>query len=186
MRMILLGIDPGAHGGLARLTVDGIKLLAAEAWKLPDTELMINKLIRDAASFDGQGNPVESVENVFAFIEHLHALPARVRSKEGAEVDLSGFRGSVSSFNLGQSYGFLRGCLTTRGINFQSVVARSWQTALGCRTKGNKNISKNEAIIRFPQVPRITHMTADALLIAEWGRRFGNWATRLQRPAAWE
>jgi hypothetical protein len=37
-------------------------------------------------------------------------------------------------------------------------------------TKGDKNVSKRRAQELFPQL-KVTHATADALLIAEYGRR---------------
>jgi hypothetical protein len=39
-----------------------------------------------------------------------------------------------------------------------------------CLTKGDKNVSKARAQELFPAL-KITHATADALLIAEYGRR---------------
>jgi hypothetical protein len=40
-------------------------------------------------------------------------------------------------------------------------------------TKGDKNVSKRKAQELFPQL-KITHATADALLLAEFGRRAQN------------
>lgn len=41
---------------------------------------------------------------------------------------------------------------------------------MGCLTKGDKNISKARAQQLFPTA-KITHATADALLLAEWRRK---------------
>jgi len=45
-----------------------------------------------------------------------------------------------------------------------------WQKALGCMTKGDKNITKRLASELFPAI-KCTHTVSDALLIAEYGRR---------------
>jgi len=50
------------------------------------------------------------------------------------------------------------------------VYPMMWQAKMECLTGGNKNVSKHRAQELFPGV-RITHAVADALLIAEYGRR---------------
>ena len=44
-----------------------------------------------------------------------------------------------------------------------------WQTAMGCRTGGDKNVSKAEAQRLWPSL-KITHRNADSLLLAEYAR----------------
>jgi hypothetical protein len=41
---------------------------------------------------------------------------------------------------------------------------------MSCLTKGDKNVTKSRAQELFPEV-KVTHAIADALLIAEYGRR---------------
>ena len=60
--------------------------------------------------------------------------------------------------------------LIAAGIPFETVTPAKWQGAMGCRTKGDKNVTKRKAQDLFPGV-KVTHAIADALLIAEWGRR---------------
>ena len=79
-------------------------------------------------------------------------------------------RGSVASFKVGQSYGFLRGCLIAIGIPFEEVTPQKWQQVMGCRTKGDKNISKARAQQLWP-TEKVIHQTADGMLIAEFCRR---------------
>ena len=45
-----------------------------------------------------------------------------------------------------------------------------WQKALGCMTGGDKNVTKRRAQELFPG-HKITHATADALLIAHYGTK---------------
>lgn len=79
-------------------------------------------------------------------------------------------QGVSSTFKFGVNYGWWQGVLHTSGISFDRVVPLKWQNALQCRTKGDKNVSKRRAQELFPAL-KVTHATADALLIAEYGRR---------------
>lgn len=78
--------------------------------------------------------------------------------------------GVKSAFTFGQGYGFLRGLLVAMKIPFQEVSPQKWQRAMGCLTGGDKNVSKSRAQQLFPTT-KVTHAIADALLIAEYGRR---------------
>lgn len=78
--------------------------------------------------------------------------------------------GVASAFTFGASYGRLRMALTAARIAYEEVTPPKWQGAMGCRTKGDKNVSKARAQELFPSV-RWTHATADAVLLAEFCRR---------------
>jgi len=142
---IILGIDPGAGGGLASWYDNEMC-----AVKMPATE----KDICDwAADFCETG--------AFAYIERVHAMPGQ---------------GVTSMFSFGRNYGFLRGCLIAHGIPFEEVTPRTWQKTFGLKkAKGEtptawKNRLKAKAQQLFPEL-KVTLATADALLIAEHGRR---------------
>lgn len=91
----------------------------------------------------------------FAYIERVNAMP-----KQGVS----------STFKFGKNYGFLRGCLIALEIPFDEVAPGVWQRAMGCLSGGDKNVTKAKAQQLFPQI-KLTHHTADALLIAEYCRR---------------
>jgi hypothetical protein len=78
--------------------------------------------------------------------------------------------GVVSAFTFGNGYGHLEMALTAAGIPFERVRPQAWQKAMGCMSKGDKNVTKAKAQELFPHL-KITHATADACLIAEYGRR---------------
>ena len=78
--------------------------------------------------------------------------------------------GVRSAFTFGQSFGMAEMLLTCLGIPFERGRPQVWQRSLGCLTGGDKNVTKRRAQQLFPGV-RITHANADALLIAEYGRR---------------
>jgi hypothetical protein len=78
--------------------------------------------------------------------------------------------GVTSSFTFGNGFGHLEMALTAAGIPFERVSPQKWQKAMGCLTKGDKNVSKKRAQELFPSI-KCTHATSDALLIAEYGNR---------------
>ena len=141
MKRLFLGIDPGASGGLA-----WISDVACGCEKFAATERDILRQF-DAAC--------EYVNLIIAAIERVHSMPKQ---------------GVASSFKFGQSYGFLRGLLTAMEIPFEEVTPQTWQKSMGCLSKGDKNVTKQKAQQLFPEL-KITHATADALLIAEYARR---------------
>jgi hypothetical protein len=78
--------------------------------------------------------------------------------------------GVVSAFSFGRGYGTLRMALIAVGIPFEEVTPQKWQQAMQCRTRGDKNVTKRRAQELFPGL-KVTHATADALLLAEYCRR---------------
>ena len=92
---------------------------------------------------------------IFAYVEKVHSSPQM---------------GVTSAFTFGQGYGALLMLLTCKGIPFEQVTPQKWQKAMGCMSKGDKNVTKRRAQELFPNL-KITHATADALLIGEYGRR---------------
>lgn len=197
--MRVIGIDPGKTGGISYLDFDRDaerrSITEAFAIKMPDSEAGVSEYLQKLSAPGGR---------VFAFIERVQAMPSTRQERDGEAVrnltiQIAGryderigellrkagigvstkiIQGSVGTFTFGQGYGFLRGCLRTAGIEFASVRPQDWQTLVGCRTRGDKNVSKRRAIELFPSVEKkITHATADAFLIAEYGRRLGsqNW-----------
>ena len=75
--------------------------------------------------------------------------------------------GVVSAFTFGRGYGTLLGLLVASGIPFVEVLPNKWQGAMGCKTGGDKNVSKRKAQQLFPEL-KITHSNADALLLATY------------------
>lgn len=144
---VALGIDPGKSGGIALVYADG----SAEAHKMPETERdLLDTVLEMRERFDAHEAPP------VAWIEVVHAMPKQ---------------GVASCFTFGKGYGGVRMALLACGFALHEVQPAKWQGALGCRTGGDKNVSKRRAQELFPAVPKITHATADALLIAEYGRR---------------
>ena len=145
--MNILGIDPGQSGGIAFLWWKDPLV-----FKMPDTERDVLNILEEIKTEKIGKRPF------FAYIEAVHAMP-----KQGVS----------STFKFGMNYGMLRAFLIALGIPFETVTPVKWQTALGCRTGGNKNVTKRKAQELYPHI-KITHAIADALLIATFGYRKQN------------
>ncbi len=144
--MRYIGIDPGQSGGIAVIDEDyGHGDGIVEAWKQPETEHDVADLLLE----------IKAGRVVMATIEIVHSFPGQ---------------GVSSTFKFGQNYGFLRGLLVGMQIPFQSITPQKWQKEMQCLTHGDKNVSKARAQELWPHL-KITHATADSLLIAEAARR---------------
>lgn len=141
--MTYIGCDPGQSGGIAVIPEKG----DAFAHKMPETDADLLDLLEDIAR--------NSESGLFAMLESVHSMPGQ---------------GVASSFKFGAGFGALRMALLARFIPFEMVTPQKWQKAIGCLTKGDKNVSKRKAQELFPSL-KITHAIADALLIAEYCRR---------------
>lgn len=160
--MILVGIDPGLHGGIAwRLQPLGIIEYYSFA-ELRDLELA--NLIRRIN---------KTGEEAFVYMEKLGAMPAK-------------FRGSSVSWTLAEHVGKLKMALAVHDIPYEEVPPQKWQKGMGCfygRKKNSKAgkakkltyaqrkkklMAKAQAL--FPKV-HVSPETADALLIYEYARR---------------
>jgi hypothetical protein len=106
-----------------------------------------------------------------AFLEKVHASPSRKDKETGERRTM----GAQSSFKFGVSFGELRAFLIASCMPWLVVTPQAWQTALDCRTGGDKNVSKARAIDLYPKVdtnkPKgIPHWKADAMLLAHCAR----------------
>lgn len=136
----LIGIDPGKSGGIASFDFDGVR-----ADPMPATVGDLIDYLR----------PLACAGTCKAYVERVHSSPQM---------------GVVSAFTFGRGLGNLEAACQAFGIALVWITPATWQRALGCLTKGDKNISKRRAQELFPSL-KITHATADALLIAEYARR---------------
>lgn len=154
--MIIIGIDPGKNGGIARIC-EG----KAKAFKMPETPRDIYRLLSDLG---------ECFPDCFAYLELAHAFPAKgINNDDDGKFKRKG-QGVVGLAKFMKHNGHLEMALIGVGIPFEQVTPAKWQGAMSCRTKGDKNITKRKAQELFPEL-KITHAIADALLIAEYGRR---------------
>jgi len=154
--MRYLGIDPGKTGGMAAIEHVGSGIRIIGAVKMPSTNPEILEAIRTLAGAE-YGDPA---------IGAVCALEY-VRSRPGLS--------SVAMFTFGRGLGALEMALASVGVPYDDITPQRWQTALGCMSAGDKNVTKARAMKLFPNWNKknaITHATADALLLAEYCRRF--------------
>ena len=113
--MIYIGVDPGKKGGFAVVGDDG----SAKAFPWIDDEFIIYMRAATIAR-DREGH------GLIAAVEKVGAMPGQ---------------GTVSMFNFGQSYGFIKGVLATLRIGYQLVPPTVWK-----REFGLLNTEKRESI----------------------------------------
>lgn len=146
-RTRVIGLDPGANGGMA--IIDAHR---AVAMKLPED---------DAELFQ----QLKGVPPCVCILEQVHAVPGMP---------------CVSAFSFGSSFGRLRMAAIAAGHEVHLVRPPKWKQAFGLIVYGKglgrndtekKNLNKAKAQDLFPFL-RITHATADALLLAQYGIRY--------------
>lgn len=137
----VIGVDPGKSGGIAAIGRDG----GATAIKMPATVGDLVDLLREMAV----------TGYVVAYLERVHSSPQM---------------GVVSAFTFGRGLGNIEAACQAAGIRLEWVAPGVWQRTLSCLSKGDKTVTKRRAQELFPTLT-ITHAIADALLIAEYGRR---------------
>ena len=150
--MIYIGIDPGKNGGIAKINTDTgfVKTVTFSE------ESLISEL---EGYFMFDKSPLRCV------LEKVNAMPGQ---------------GVVSMFNFGQNYGFIQGVLKAYGIPYELVTPQKWKKEFSCTSDKNTSIEVCKRL--FPNVNlkatdrcRKDHDgMAEALLIAEYGRRHYN------------
>ena len=136
-----MGIDPGYSGAIAVVDENGALV---DLQRLKDTE-------HDVADFVA----AYQQRTELAILEKVNAMPRQ---------------GVSSTFKFGTSYGFCRGLLVCHRVRFEVCTPGKWQRAMGCLSKGDKNVTKAAAQRLFPR-EKVVHATADAMLLAEYARR---------------
>jgi hypothetical protein len=137
-----IGIDPGKSGAIAFIPPIG------DPWTIKNTAT-------DQELVDAVEESISMGFGVFATIEKVHAMPGN---------------GVVGMFKFGGSFHSLQMLCTALCVPFELVSPQKWQRSLTCLTGGDKNVTKTKAQNLFPTV-KVIHANADALLLAEYGRR---------------
>ena len=154
--MNVIGIDPGISGAIALISKTGHAYVSRSPWilvngrKKPDERSMV--VIFEAMVAD---------QPVTVFIEQVHAMPKQ---------------GVVSSFNFGKSLGIWIGILASHDVPYQFVTPQAWKKEMvtgveGDDKKANAVIVAKRLFPKFDNFKKKDHNQAEALLIAEYGRR---------------
>ena len=138
----LVGIDPGSSGSLAVLPTwdfSSVRAYDLNKYDLCTLFMVINEL-----------------DEVDIFLENPGYMP-----RDSAK--------ALGMSKLARSVGQLEGIVAATGKTPTLVIPRVWQSTLDCLTNGDKNVTKNMATDLFGKYLRVTHLNADALLIAYYG-----------------
>lgn len=144
----VLGVDPGVRGGMALLRADGT-IASVWVFRPENTEDEVVEAVQDAVTL------LRAYSSLECAFERVGYMPSD---------------GGKGAFTFGSINGLLRGALLALGVRPRYVYPQAWQTEMECLSGGSKNVTKLRAQQLFPG-ERVTHGSADALLIAEAGRR---------------
>jgi Holliday junction resolvasome RuvABC endonuclease subunit len=140
--ILFVGIDPGASGGIAYLQEDEIT-----TEKMPATPRDLFSSIYCA---------IDPPQRCVVALERVASMPKQ---------------GVASTFKFGRHYGMCEMAVVASEYEYYLITPGKWQRALGCLSKGDKNVTKQKAQQLWP-THKITHAIADAMLLAEYARRF--------------
>ena len=144
--MYYLGIDCGSNGGFAILKDNDI-----EFYSMFDKQSFINHMYSLS----------RRQEKTRCCLEKVHAMPKQ---------------GTVSMFNFGMNYGWLKGVLDAFEIPYQEIPPQTWKKEFGLNSKKEKSIDVCKQL--FPEANLVPHNhrvahdgIAEAILCAEYARR---------------
>ena len=151
----VLGVDPGATGASAFLTLEG------------DILAILDNSRSDIAEVLRQQLDICQLESIA--IEKQHAMPKQ---------------GVVGMFSLGVEYGWWQGVFDIRGLTYHEIQPKLWQSIIPRlpkdRMKRKRKVAK-WAARRWPDAEGMLYGPkgglkdgrSDALAIAEFARRLG-------------
>lgn len=156
MKKVYIGIDPGKKGGIS-MTVDG---LPGDLHKMPQTMREMALFFEDLRrEIEAQGMTAAVI------IEKVHSMPGQ---------------GVKSMFSFGEGFGAVQLGAHMLGIPVHYVTPSKWKPTMLGVTKGDKGAAVRMCQQIFPSADlmpgrcRVPHDgIAEALLIAEYGRRLG-------------
>lgn len=152
MSKVIIGIDPGANGGIAVGHDDGRLIAVAPMPATPKDLLDCLAEIHDDTS--------KEYGEIEAYLEKVQGMPGQ---------------GGMAMFTFGKGFGHLEMALLALNIKTNEVTPQKWQkhfqlgSSTKCASKTEwKNKLKAKAQQLFPN-EKVTLKTADALLIYQYG-----------------
>ena len=149
-----LGIDPGLSGALACIDEQGRVVTVA---KMPTQPHGKSKRVSGAGLRTWLAEQQEGAPVALALLEQVASRPGQ---------------GVASVFSFGRSYGAVEGVLSALAVPLDYVTPTKWKPAYGL-SGADKAASIAKAIDLFPELAaqKLTHGQAEAVLLAEYGRR---------------
>lgn len=157
MSETVIGIDPGLTGSVAILSRAGEVLL------LEDLPTIANG---QSAKVGRKIDPAGLADLLKPYTRNTRVILERVSARPG--------QGTASIFSLGDSNGCIRGVLATLEIPTVFSPPTKWKPYF--HLGNDKEQARSKAIELFPGMAsrlqrKADHNRAEALLLAEWGRR---------------
>lgn len=161
---VTIGIDPGIGGALAMIAVrHGKDTVIA-------TPMPVFRPQKGKAAIDAPGVKrwLEAVPFLIGhvYLERAQAMPPHLQGRR---------QGSSSAFSYGVAFGTLLGVIACVGLPYTLVMPAQWKKAFALHGS-DKEASRQTATRLFPSYAQQWHRKGDhgiaeAVLIAEWGRR---------------
>ena len=157
--MHIIGIDPGLTGAVAVLPEGRFYDTPVASVKKGGKKVYL--VAEMVAALESFGYDAAGLPRGHAYIEDVHSMPGQ---------------GVSSSFSFGRGFGLWEGIVAALGIPYTLVSPVRWKRAMMDGMGKEKGASRVRAGQLFPQLAdqlnRVKdHGRADALLIAEYGRR---------------
>lgn len=167
--MLFVGIDPGLTGAIAILDSAKGEVRFKDA---PVLSMMVGKSVKNIMDARGAASCLAEFQGraVHVVLEKVGAMPRMA----GGKVESS--MGATSAFNFGMGFGIWQGILAALSLRHEIVHPATWKKAMMRDMEKDKDASRVKAMQLFPQVSEALklkkhHGRADALLMAEFGRR---------------
>lgn len=160
--MRFIGIDPGLSGAVAMLpsATDGSSIfdtpVGSDGNRTVYLPLEMAVILTKLRSVSGP--------SCMVYLEKQQAMP-----KQGVS----------STFSIGRGYGLWEGILAALGIPYTVVTSQAWKKAMMAGQGREKDASRLRAQQLWPELAgqlnlKKHHGRAEALLLAEYGRRISN------------
>lgn len=165
--MIYIGIDPGLDGALAYINLNDAAAPRVAVVDTPTVTVKVTKgnkreydlaaMSKTLAVLAVEGN----LDGACAVIEKVHAMPGQ---------------GVTSMFSMGYGCGLWEGLLAGLGLPYERVAPQRWQKLMLADEGKGKDAARLQAQRLYPHEAHLFARKkddgrADALLIAEYGRR---------------
>jgi hypothetical protein len=154
--MITIAIDPGLTGALAAIDDDAQLVLCADLPVIRDNKLAW----------------IDSNELTGLFLQCLQGRPARIILERSQAMPRQGVS---STFTTGVVMGSILAACQRIAVPLTLVTAAVWKRSMGLDS--TKSVSLDKARLLFPTAEldrKKDHNRAEALLLAEYGRRTFN------------
>lgn len=168
--MRFIGIDPGTTGAIAVLDGDTRE---AAFFDTPTMQVKVGKVfknVQDGPALCELMRSLTSGCDVYVVIEKVNAMPGRGENGEKRSM------GATSAFSFGVGFGMWLGVLAALLVPHAQVHPITWKKMMMADMTKEKDASRIKALQLYPKTAPLLsrkkdHNRADALLMADWGRR---------------